>query len=62
MERDPIVAEVRAVREAYAKQFDYDLRAICRDLKQQEEKNGRETVSPGPKRRPTAGRNSTSGR
>ena len=34
MERreDPIVEEVRAVREAYAKRFDYDVQAICRDL------------------------------
>lgn len=33
---DPIVAEVRAIRDAYAKKFNYDLRAICDDLKQSE--------------------------
>jgi hypothetical protein len=36
MSRDPLVEEVRAIREAYAKQFNYDLEAICRDLKEQE--------------------------
>jgi hypothetical protein len=42
---DPLVAEVRAIREAYAKQFDYDLEAISRDLKEQEIRSGRKTVS-----------------
>ena len=29
---DPIVEEVRAVRDAHAKKFDYDLDAIFKDL------------------------------
>ncbi len=33
---DPIVAEVRAIRDAYAKKFNYDLGAICDDLRQSE--------------------------
>jgi hypothetical protein len=45
MSRDPIVAEIRAIREAYAKRFNYDLDAICRDLKKQEKRSGRKTVS-----------------
>ena len=45
MSRDPIVAEVRAIRDAYAKRFNYDLDAICRDLNQQEKNSGREIVS-----------------
>jgi hypothetical protein len=45
MSGDPIVAEVRAIREAYAKRFNYDLDAICRDLKEQEKMSGRKTVS-----------------
>jgi hypothetical protein len=28
---DSVVQEVREIREAYAKQFGYDLDAICRD-------------------------------
>jgi len=34
--RDPIVEEVRRARDAYAKQFNYDLDAIYRDLKAKE--------------------------
>ena len=45
MYQDPIVAEVRAIREAYAKRFNYDLDAIYRDLKEQERKSGRKMVS-----------------
>ncbi len=36
MLNDEIVAEVRAVREAHAAKFDYDLRAIYEDCKSSE--------------------------
>jgi hypothetical protein len=42
---DPIVDEVRRAREAYAARFNYDLRAIYRDLKAQEKRSGRKIVS-----------------
>lgn len=42
---DPIVDEVRRVRDAYAARFDYDLRAIYRDLKEREKRSGRKIVS-----------------
>ncbi len=42
---DPIVDEVRRVRDAYAARFNYDLRAIFRDLKEQEKHSGRQLVS-----------------
>jgi hypothetical protein len=42
---DPIVDEVRRAREAYAARFNYDLRAIFRDLKEQEKRSGRKFVS-----------------
>ncbi|MEN9673979.1 MAG: hypothetical protein RL553_2244, partial [Planctomycetota bacterium] len=42
---DPIVDEVRRARDAYAARFDYDLRAIFRDLKEQEKRSGRKLVS-----------------
>jgi len=45
MYQDPIVAEIRAIRESYAMRFNYDLDAIYRDLKQQERRSGRKTVS-----------------
>ena len=49
MFHDPIVAEVRTARDQYAKRFNYDLDAICRDLrkKQQQRTN---VVSLPPKR------------
>lgn len=37
MWKDPIVEEVRRVRDAYAARFDYDLDAIARDLREQQE-------------------------
>jgi hypothetical protein len=40
MQDDPIVEEVRRVREAYAAKFNYDLEAIFQDLKRQERESG----------------------
>jgi len=42
---DPIVDEVRRVRDAHAARFNYDLDAIFRDIKEQEKKSGRAFVS-----------------
>jgi len=47
---DSIVKEVRDIREAYARQFGYDLEAIHRDLKAQEQASGRRVVSFPPRR------------
>ena len=47
---DDVVLEVRKIREAYAKQFGYDLQAIHRDLKEQEQASGRRIVSLPPRR------------
>jgi len=41
---DEIVAEVRAVREAYAQRFAYDVRAICQDLKRSQNEGNRKVV------------------
>lgn len=49
MSRDSIIDELRATREAYAKRFDYDLWAMYRDLKEKQQRSGREVVSPAPK-------------
>jgi hypothetical protein len=49
---DNIVEEVRQVREEYAKQFNYDLKAIFADIKQQQTDSGREFVSLPAKRIP----------
>jgi hypothetical protein len=37
---DPIVDEVRRIRDAHAARFNYDLDAIFRDLKEREKKSG----------------------
>lgn len=50
MKDDPIVEEVRKVREAYAAKFNYDLEAIFQDLKRQERESGRTFVSFPPRR------------
>lgn len=50
MWRDPVVEEVRAIRDAYAKRFDYDLEAIARDLREKETRSGRKLVDPAPKK------------
>ena len=47
---DPIVDEVRRVRDAHAAKFDYDLRAIFRDLKAKEAASGREYLRYEPRR------------
>jgi hypothetical protein len=54
---DDVLTEVRRVREAYAKRFDYDLTAIHRDLKEKEEASGRQIVSLPPRRPKKASEN-----
>ena len=43
-ETDPIIAEVRAVRDKHAARFDYDIDAIFRDIRAMQETSGREYV------------------
>jgi hypothetical protein len=47
---DPIVDEVRRIRDEYARQFNYDLDAICADLQRRQEQPGKTIVSFPPKR------------
>lgn len=42
---DPIVDEVRRIRDAHAARFNYDLDAIFRDIKEREKKSGLQFVS-----------------
>jgi hypothetical protein len=42
---DPIVEEVRRIRDAHAAKFDYDPEAIFRDIKEQEKRSRRIYVS-----------------
>jgi hypothetical protein len=47
--KDPIVEEVRKIRDAHAAKFNFDLHAICEDLRKKEESCGRPVVSLPPK-------------
>jgi hypothetical protein len=64
---DPIVDEVRRIRDAHAATFNYDLDAIFQDIKEQEKKSGLTFVSYPPRRakpnqtlQPTGAANSAS--
>ena len=45
MWRDPIVEEIRQLRQQYASQFHHDLAAICRDLRERQRKSSRKIVT-----------------
>ena len=47
---DPIVKEIREIRNAYARKYDHDLDAICRDLQEKQQRGERRVVSRPPKR------------
>jgi len=49
---DPIVDEVRRVRDEHAARFDYDLDAIFRDIKEQEKMSGLRFVAGAARFRP----------
>ena len=53
---DPILSQIRRIREEHAARFNYDLWAIYEDLKEQERKSGRKFVSYPPRRIPPAER------
>ena len=50
MNADPILAELWAVRDRLAAQFDYDLDAIFRHIKAEEAKSGLRYVECSPRR------------
>ena len=50
MHKDPIVEEVRRVKEARAKRYNYDIRAMVRALRVNQRKNRERLVTLSPKR------------
>ena len=48
--RDPIVEEVREIRQAHAARFQYDLKAIAADLRRRQVDSGHKVVSYPPRR------------
>lgn len=49
MKDDPVVADVRRIREEYAKQFNFNLRALAEDLRKKEQGHPNLLVSFPPK-------------
>jgi hypothetical protein len=47
---DPIVEEIRIIRDEYARRFDYNLDEIVRHLQDEEKKSGRTVVNFEPQR------------
>ena len=43
--KDPIVEEIRAIRQQHAARFNYDLKKIAEDLRKKQERSGRKGVS-----------------
>ena len=54
--RDPIVEEIRKIREEHAARFNYDVRAIGEDLMRRQHDSGHRIVSLPPRRVPVAGK------
>lgn len=50
MAKDPIVEEVRAAREEFAKRYNYDLDAIVRALQDASDRAGHELVTLPPRK------------
>jgi hypothetical protein len=45
MWRDEVLEEIYRIREEHAKAFNYDLKAICDDLRQRQAASGRQIIS-----------------
>lgn len=58
MWEDPIVAEIRRIREEIAARYNHDLEAICRAAREREKSGDWETVTlpPRPVRQPSTSR------
>jgi hypothetical protein len=50
--RDPIVAEVRRVREELFAATGYDIREFCRRLREKQTRSGHRVVTRGPRAKP----------
>lgn len=50
MWQDPIVEEVRRIRDEHAKRFNYDLHAICEDFRKKQSSSDHTVFSRQPRR------------
>ncbi len=62
MYRDPIVAQVRAARAAYAASMHHDLAAICADLRHKQAEHPKRVISFQPRPLPDEQRGLVTGR
>lgn len=51
MWKDEVLEEIYKIREEHAKSFNYDLQAICEDLRRKQSSSGRQIIS-APLRQP----------
>ena len=56
MQDDPVVAEIRRIREELAAQFNYDLDAIIEDARKRDAADNRKVIRLPPRRPTTADR------
>ncbi len=49
MWEDLIIDEIHKHREDYLKEFNYDLHAICQDIRKKQDQSDRSVVSPKPR-------------
>jgi len=49
MWEDSIIEEIHKHREDYLKEFNYDLHAICQDIKKKQDQSDRPVISPKPR-------------
>ena len=63
MFEDPIVEELRRVRDAHAARFNYDIEAIAEDIRRSERESGRTYVNYPPRllKKPSTGGSATGG-
>lgn len=52
MKLDPVLAEIRKIREAYAERFSGDVKSMLADLRRRQADGGRASVARPPKRIP----------
>ena len=50
MAKDPIIEEIRAIRDEFAKEHGYDVKAIVAALQREEAESGLQVISLPPKR------------
>ena len=50
MWRDPIVEEIHRIRDEHAKKLNYDLHAICEDIRKKQSTSGIKVISRLPRR------------